>query len=105
VERRVEDPADYGLPRCAPADLAGGDPSTNAAALRSALKGERGAHRDALTLGAGLALLLTGEETSRRAAVRRAATAIDQGDGARLLEALVKSPPAESLEAKGERVG
>jgi anthranilate phosphoribosyltransferase len=105
VERRVEDPADYGLPRCAPADLAGGDPSTNAAALRSALEGERGAHRDALTLGAGLALLLTGEETSRRAAVRRAATAIDRGDGARLLEALVHSPPAESLEAKGGKVG
>jgi anthranilate phosphoribosyltransferase len=103
VERRVEDPLDYGLPRCAPSALAGGDPAANAAALRSALRGEPGAHRDALTLGAGLALLLAGEESSRRAAVRRAASAIDRGDAARLLEALVKTPAAVSPGTNGGR--
>jgi anthranilate phosphoribosyltransferase len=96
IERRVEDPGEYGLPRCSPADLAGADPGTNAAALRSVLQGEAGPHRDALTLGAGLALLLTGVETSRRDAVRRAARAIDGGDSVRLLEALAAQPARAS---------
>ncbi len=88
IERRIEDPLEYGLPLCAPRELAGGEAAENAAALRSALTGERGAHRDALLLGAGLALLLTGREISRRAAVERAAAAIEEGRAGRLLEAL-----------------
>jgi anthranilate phosphoribosyltransferase len=92
IERRVEDPSRYGLPRCTPDDLAGDDADANAAALRSVLQGSPGAHRDALLLGAGLSLLLTGREVSRKAAVRRAARALDNGDAARLLEALVGIP-------------
>ena len=51
-------PADYGLARCLPADAGGRRRGrTTRAALRAVLRGEdRGAHRDALLLGAALAL-------------------------------------------------
>ena len=49
VTRSVRDPRDYGLPRCDPAALAGGDASQNAAAMQAVLRGaEHGAQRDAL---------------------------------------------------------
>jgi anthranilate phosphoribosyltransferase len=81
-------PEDYGLARCTPADLAGGDARHNAAALRAVLTGqERGAHRDCLLLGAALALEVAGEVSEPRAGIARATEAIDSGAAARLLEA------------------
>ena len=88
-------PEDYGLARCAAADLAGGDARHNAAAIRAVLSGEeRGAHRDCLMLGAALALEVAGEVSEPRAGIRRAAEAIDNGAAARLLEALARSGAA-----------
>jgi anthranilate phosphoribosyltransferase len=53
------------------------------------LRGEsRGAHRDALLLGAALALEVSGRESALRAGVLRAAQAIDSGAAAALLERL-----------------
>jgi anthranilate phosphoribosyltransferase len=85
VKRELRSPRDYGLPLCAAADLAGGDAAYNARELTRALS-EPGpsAHRDALLLGAALALEVTGLETSPQAAIARAAQAID-GGGARAL--------------------
>jgi anthranilate phosphoribosyltransferase len=89
VRREQRSPADYGLALCAPADLAGGDAAHNAASLRRVLCGvEHGAHRDALLLGAALALEVTGVEAAPRLAVARAAQAIDSGAGASLLAKL-----------------
>jgi len=90
VRRERRSPADFGLATCAAADLAGSDAAGNAAALRAVLSGaDRGAHRDALLLGAALALEVTGAESSPRAAVARAAAAIDSGAALRLLDALM----------------
>lgn len=83
--------ADYGLPSCDAAALAGGTPAENAASLAAVLRGEdRGPHRDALLLGAALALEATGLESEPRAALARAARAIDEGAATRTLAALAR---------------
>lgn len=89
TERHVRSPEDYGLERCEPARLAGGDAQHNARALRSVLEGEdRGPHRDCLLLGAALALEVCGLSSKPREAIERAAAAIDSGAAARVLESL-----------------
>ncbi len=91
VRRERRDPADYGLAACAPADLAGADAAHNAQVLRRTLSGdERGAPRDALLLGAALALEVSGVEAAPRLAVARAAQAIDSGAASELLDKLVR---------------
>jgi anthranilate phosphoribosyltransferase len=87
VERSVRDPADYGLSRCSAEDLRGGDAAQNAARLRAALQGgDEAAHRDALMLGAALALEVTGDVRDAQAGVERARAAIDDGSAADLVE-------------------
>jgi anthranilate phosphoribosyltransferase len=89
VERERRDPADYGIPRCDPADLLGGDAKANARALEAVLEGEdRGPHRDALVLGAGLVLEVAGSATNLSAGIDRARAAIESGAASRLLAAL-----------------
>ncbi len=79
-------PEAFGLARCRPADLAGGDARANAARLEELLAGrERGPVRDALCLNAALVLLLTSRARSPRAALRTAAAALDDGRATRLL--------------------
>jgi anthranilate phosphoribosyltransferase len=87
VERTVRDPRDVGIERCALEDLRGTDAAGNAARLREALAGrDTGPHRDALVLGAALALEVTGVEPDPRRAVARARTTLASGAGARLLD-------------------
>ncbi len=87
AERRS--PADYGLAPCSAADLTGADAAHNARELAAVLEGGRtGPHRDALLLGAALALEVTGQELSPRAGVARAARAIDSGAARELLARL-----------------
>lgn len=93
VTRTVRDPADIGLARCRPGDLAGADAAENARRLEAVLDGERGPHRDALVLGAALALEVAGEATPAEAAAR-AGQALDEGAGKRLLSALRGFPRA-----------
>jgi anthranilate phosphoribosyltransferase len=89
VQRQTRSPEDYGLRRCEPAGLAGGDASHNARALRAVLEGEdRGPHRDCLLLGAALALEVAGQASSPLEAIDRAGAAIDSGAAGRVLEAL-----------------
>ncbi len=96
VRREQRSPADYGLSCCASSELAGADASHNARELRRVLCGERIAghdagrdpHRDTLLLGAALALEVSGRESSPRAAMARAALAIESGRGAALLAKL-----------------
>lgn len=84
----IEDPADMGLARCSATDLMGADAAHNARRIRDVFDGERGAHRDALVLGASLALRVTGVD--RTSAIQRVAAAIDDGSASRLLHQLTE---------------
>ncbi|HEY8520252.1 MAG TPA: anthranilate phosphoribosyltransferase [Gammaproteobacteria bacterium] len=89
VTRTVRDPRDYGIERCNGDGLVGGDAAENARRLRAALEGgDTAAHRDALALGAALALEVTGLVPDTAAGVACAREAIADGRAARLLERL-----------------
>jgi anthranilate phosphoribosyltransferase len=93
VRVHTRDPLAVGLPRCAPSDLRGGEAAVNARAMRAALSGERGAHRDALVLGAALALEVAGLSPDPRSAAAEAAAAIDDGRAERLVARLAAWTP------------
>jgi len=89
VRRQKRDPAHYGTPRCLPSDLEGGDAATNARAIEAVLTGsDVGPHRDALVLGAGLALDLTGRARGLRRGIELARRTLAAGGGKALLERL-----------------
>ena len=89
VTRRTRDPAEFGVPRCVPQDLQGGDAVHNAHCLREVFAGrDHGAHRHALILNAALVLELTGRATTPLAAAHQAAQAIDSGRAAEVLNKL-----------------
>jgi len=82
-------PEDYGLERCAPGDLAGGDADHNARELVRVFAGEdKGAHRDALLMGTSLVLEVQGVVSTAREGVEQAAGAIDDGRAERFLKRL-----------------
>jgi anthranilate phosphoribosyltransferase len=86
VTRTTRIPADAGLSTCTEEDLKGADAAHNAARLRNALAGnDTAAHRDALALGAGLALEVTGTCRDFAQGVERARGAIADGTAARFL--------------------
>ncbi|WP_322155397.1 anthranilate phosphoribosyltransferase [Paratractidigestivibacter sp.] len=84
-------PEDFGLARCEKADLVGGEPAENAAAVRAILAGEEhGPKRSAALLNAGAALYAAGAAESIQAGIARAAEAVDSGAAAATLAAFVK---------------
>jgi anthranilate phosphoribosyltransferase len=83
-------PEDVGLKRAAPADLKGGDPAHNAAALRAVLNGARNAYRDIAVLNAAAALVVAGKTRDLADGVAHAARALDEGAAAATLERLVE---------------
>ena len=86
VTESVRTPEDYGLKRCSPDDLAGGDADQNAAELQRVFDGDdKGAHRDALLMGTSLVLEVKGDAASPGEGIEMAAAAIDDGSAARLL--------------------
>ena len=88
IEGRIVTPEDAGLPRAALADIEGGDPAQNAAALLRLLDGEVGAYRNIVLLNAAAALIVAGKATALTAGVALAAAAIDGGQARALLAAL-----------------
>ncbi len=84
------DPLELGVERCSPEELRGGDPVTNAAALRAVLAGEaQGGHRSAVILNAAGGIAAAGHAESLREGIERAREAIDSGAAAARLEDLV----------------
>ncbi len=83
-------PEDAGLARAALADLAGGDPAANAAALRGVLGGAKNAYRDIAILNAAIALIVAGKAEHLKHGAALAAAAIDDGRAAGTLAKLVK---------------
>jgi anthranilate phosphoribosyltransferase len=95
VERSTRDPADLGMARCDPSDLEGGDPAHNARRLMDVFEGEGGPHRDALVLGAALALEVTGGAETPESGVAIAGEAIDSGAALDLVTRLSEFGAAE----------
>ncbi len=83
-------PEDVGLERSRPADLKGGEPPENAAALRKVLDGEHGAYRDIVLMNAGATLIVAGKAETLKEGVAMAAEAIDGGQARARLDALVR---------------
>lgn len=83
-------PEDAGLAR-APLDaILGGDPQTNAHALRDLLAGTASAYRDTVLLNAAAALIIRGLYDDLKQAVQHAAHAIDSGKAQTVLDKLVQ---------------
>jgi anthranilate phosphoribosyltransferase len=89
VTHRKRDPSEFGMPRCAPEELKGGDATYNAQRLRDVFAGQdHGAHRHAILLNAALVLEMTGRAQSPVEAMHQAAAAIDDGRALKVLDRL-----------------
>jgi anthranilate phosphoribosyltransferase len=89
VRKTQREPEDYGMRRCAAADLAGGDAEHNARELVRVFSGEdKGAHRDALLMGTSLVLEVLGQVKTASEGVAMAAAAIDEGSADAFLKKL-----------------
>jgi len=84
------DPLELGIERCDPEELRGGDPETNAAALRAVLGGADGGHRSAVILNAAGGIAAAGHAENLREGLALAREAIDSGAAAARLDELVE---------------
>jgi len=89
--RRFEiNPEEAGIACAEPEALKGGEPSQNAAALLAVVGGEKNAYRDIAVLNAAAALVVAGKANSLRDGAETAATALDSGRVAELLQNVVR---------------
>ncbi len=87
VVKTTRTPEDYGMQRCEPDALRGGDAAHNAAELRRVFVGEdKGPHRDALLMGTSLVLEVAGLVADPGEGVALAADTIDSGKAAEFLD-------------------
>ena len=84
-------PEAAGLPRASLADLKGGTPAVNAAALRAVLAGQKSPYRDIALLNAAAALVVAEKADDLQDGVAQAAAAIDEGRAAATLQKLVEA--------------
>ena len=84
-------PADAGLPVADAADLVGGDPAHNAAAMRALFDGEENAYRDIVLLNTAAALCVSNKAQDLKEGAEIAALAIDDGGAKKALEQLVET--------------
>jgi anthranilate phosphoribosyltransferase len=89
VRRREIDPRDFGVPRCKPADLAGGSPAENAATIREIFAGASGPKREAVLLNAAGAIAAAGHALDLEEGYGVASGAVDSGAAGERLEALI----------------
>ena len=90
VRRREIDPADFGVPRCDPADLVGGSPEENAATIHEVFSGAPGPKREAVLLNAAGAIAAAGRAADLAEGYAIAAEAVDSGAAGVRLEALIR---------------
>ncbi|HUO55106.1 MAG TPA: anthranilate phosphoribosyltransferase [Rhodoblastus sp.] len=89
--RRFEiTPEEVGLKRAELKDLRGGDPATNARALRAVLNGEKNAYRDIAALNAAAALVVAGKAADVTSGLKLAEEALDSGRARATLENLIR---------------
>ena len=89
VETWTLDPADYGVERQTPETLAGGDPATNAALMRSLLAGEASRLTDVVALNAGAAIYVGAQAPDLESGVEVARDTLRSGAAAATLDELV----------------
>ncbi|CCG07169.1 anthranilate phosphoribosyltransferase [Pararhodospirillum photometricum] len=89
VRRFTITPGDAGLPVAKPEDLKGGDPATNADAVRALLAGQPGPYRDIVVLNAAAALVVAGRASSLSEGAAQAQAAIDSGKALDVLTRMV----------------
>jgi anthranilate phosphoribosyltransferase len=82
-------PEDAGLKRATLADLRGGDPAYNAAAITRLLDGEHSAYRDVVLLNSAAALIVAGRVATLKEGAAMAAQAIDSGAAKNALARLI----------------
>jgi len=82
-------PEHAGLPYASQADLKGGDPATNAAALNAVMDGQNGAYRDIVLFNSAAALLIAGNAKDLKEGAAQAGDAIDSGLARRVLQKLI----------------
>jgi anthranilate phosphoribosyltransferase len=92
------DGVDLGLARAQPEDLVGGAPAENAELSRRVLAGDHGAHRDIVLLNAAAGLLVGGRVDDLAGGIDLAATTIDSGAAADLLERFVSTSRSVATE-------
>ncbi|CAN7144997.1 anthranilate phosphoribosyltransferase [Caulobacter sp. LjRoot300] len=88
-------PEAVGLPRAALADITGGDPAFNAAALTALLDGQPGAYRDIVMLNAAAAFLVADKVETLREGVELAGAVLDDGRAKAALAGLVAATNSE----------
>jgi len=87
-------PEDFGLERCSKADTVGGSPEDNAKIALAILGGEKGPHRTAVVLNAGVGLYAAGKVASIEEGVRLAEETIDSGKAKEQVDRVVKATNA-----------
>ncbi|MGB6176344.1 MAG: anthranilate phosphoribosyltransferase, partial [Methylocella sp.] len=97
-------PEDAGISRAPLADLAGGDPAANAAALQGVLGGARNAYRDIAVLNAAVALVVARKADDLKHGAALAAAALDEGLAADTLAKLVQVSNRASSPSNGVAV-
>ena len=90
LRERVIDPIDLGIQRCDPAELRGGSPAENAAAIREVFAGADGGRRDAILLNAAGAIAASGHAEDLREGLELARLAIDSGAAAERIDELAR---------------
>lgn len=81
-------PEDIGVERASLADLKGGDPAYNAAAIHKVLAGEKNAFRDIVVLNSAAAIMVAGKARDLKEGAALAVAAIDSGKAKAALETL-----------------
>jgi len=89
VRRFTITPEDAGLARAQLADLKGGTPAENGAAIMALLGGKPGAFRDIVLLNAAAALIVGGKAATLTEGAQRAVQAIDSGAAMATLSQLI----------------
>jgi anthranilate phosphoribosyltransferase len=88
-ERTLDPEAELGLPRCDLAELRGGAPRENAAAVREVFAGADGGRRSAILLNAAGAIAAAGHAEDLREGLALAREAVDSGAASARLEQLI----------------
>lgn len=96
LRRFTVSPADAGLPVAAAADLKGGEPGENAAALRAVVDGAMTPYRDIAVFNAAGALVVAGKARDLADGARLAAAALDSGRVRAVLDKAIAITNAEA---------